>query len=126
MSSAASGSGSGSSSSNATITASAVSGVTTELGTLRGDVAALGREIATVRRDEDQTRARIGVLERGYQEVLIEMVDFQQSMAQQDALMRGLIGGFLDAEGVGITPGSGSVGVDDATMQGILQGRLGE
>ena len=37
-------------------------------------------------------------LERNYQEVLVEMVNFQRNIAQQDGLMQNLIQYFLQVE----------------------------
>lgn len=42
--------------------------------------------------------AHIRNLERNYQEVLSEMVNFQRNMAQQDGLMQNLIQYFLQVE----------------------------
>jgi osomolarity two-component system, response regulator SKN7 len=49
------------------------------------------------RTTEDQA-AHIRSLERNYQDVLVEMVNFQRNMAQQDGLMQNLIQYFLGVE----------------------------
>jgi osomolarity two-component system response regulator SKN7 len=42
--------------------------------------------------------AHVQSLERNYQDVLVEMVNFQRNMAQQDGLMQNLIQYFLQVE----------------------------
>lgn len=49
----------------------------------------------------EETNARLQLLERKYQNVLNEMLTFQQSMAQQDGLMQNLIQYFLQLENGG-------------------------
>ncbi|KAF5344393.1 hypothetical protein D9756_011352 [Leucocoprinus leucothites] len=55
-------------------------------------------EVKRLREEGDDLRGRVGVLERNYQSVLVEMVGFQRGMAQQDGLMQSLISYFLGNE----------------------------
>jgi osomolarity two-component system response regulator SKN7 len=53
----------------------------------------------TLRNQVVRAEEQIRVLERQYGDVLVEMVNFQKGMAQQDALMQGLIQYFLGEGG---------------------------
>jgi osomolarity two-component system response regulator SKN7 len=46
----------------------------------------------------EEMTAHVQSLERNYQDVLVEMVNFQRNMAQQDGLMQNLIQYFLQVE----------------------------
>ncbi|KAG9309199.1 HSF-type DNA-binding-domain-containing protein [Chiua virens] len=72
---------------------------------LQNSVSALQQQIASLQVQNDGLRAqlsrseeRMRGLERSYRDVLGEMVNFQKNMAQQDALMQGLIQYFLGME----------------------------
>ncbi|KAF8121711.1 HSF-type DNA-binding-domain-containing protein [Boletus edulis] len=74
---------------------------------LQNSVSALQQQIASLQAQNDALRAQVGRseerirgLERSYRDVLGEMVNFQKNMAQQDALMQGLIQYFLGMDGV--------------------------
>jgi osomolarity two-component system response regulator SKN7 len=47
---------------------------------------------------QEDMAAHVRSLERNYQDVLVEMVNFQRNMAQQDSLMQNLISYFLQVE----------------------------
>jgi len=51
--------------------------------------------LEALKRDGETTRRRVGVLERGYEDVLKEIVGVQRGMGQQDGLIQGIIGGLL-------------------------------
>ena len=53
---------------------------------------------AEMKDEGEYLRERIRVLERNYENVLVEMVRFQRGMAQQDGLMQSLIAYFLGSE----------------------------
>jgi osomolarity two-component system response regulator SKN7 len=58
----------------------------------------LTAEIQRLKDEGEDLRARIRVLERNYENVLVEMLGFQRGMAQQDGLMQSLIAYFLGSE----------------------------
>jgi len=58
----------------------------------------LTAEIQRLKDEGEDLRGRIRVLERNYENVLVEMVGFQRGMAQQDGLMQSLISYFLGSE----------------------------
>ena len=51
--------------------------------------------LEALKRDGETTKRRVGVLERGYEDVLMEIAGVQRGMGQQDGLMQRIIGGFL-------------------------------
>ncbi|KAF8637271.1 hypothetical protein AX17_002937 [Amanita inopinata Kibby_2008] len=61
-------------------------------------VESLQSEVRRLREEGEDMRTRIRNLERNYENVLLEMVNFQRGMAQQDSLMQSLIGYFLGSE----------------------------
>jgi osomolarity two-component system response regulator SKN7 len=58
----------------------------------------LTAEIQRLKDEGEDLRGRIRVLERNYENVLVEMLGFQRGMAQQDGLMQSLIAYFLGSE----------------------------
>jgi len=58
----------------------------------------LTAEIQRLKDEGEDLRGRIRVLEKNYENVLVEMVGFQRGMAQQDGLMQSLIAYFLGSE----------------------------
>ncbi|KAL0571130.1 kinase-regulated stress-responsive transcription factor skn7 [Marasmius crinis-equi] len=69
----------------------------------------LSSHIRSLERNIGGLERNLGGLERNYHEVLIEMVGFQRSMAQQDSVMQGLIEWVLRGGG-GQAPGQGGEG----------------
>lgn len=71
----------------------------TSHASLRGQNESLFASNESLRNQVGRADERIRVLERQYGDVLVEMVNFQKGMAQQDALMQGLIQYFLGEGG---------------------------
>jgi osomolarity two-component system, response regulator SKN7 len=61
-------------------------------------VEALQHQVDRLNQAHDDMSAHVRSLERSYQDVLVEMVNFQRNMAQQDNLMQNLIQYFLNSE----------------------------
>jgi osomolarity two-component system response regulator SKN7 len=61
-------------------------------------VEALQHQVERLNQSQEEMSAHVRSLERNYQDVLVEMVNFQRNMAQQDNLMQNLIQYFLQAE----------------------------
>ncbi|KAF8634527.1 hypothetical protein AX15_000827 [Amanita polypyramis BW_CC] len=59
-------------------------------------VESLQNEIRWLREEGEDMRTRIRTLERNYENVLLEFVGFQRSMAQQDGIMQNLIAYFTN------------------------------
>ncbi|KII88312.1 hypothetical protein PLICRDRAFT_29883 [Plicaturopsis crispa FD-325 SS-3] len=59
---------------------------------------ALQAQVDRLTAAQDEMSSHIRNLERNYQDVLVEMVQFQRNMAQQDGLMQNLIQYFLQVE----------------------------
>ncbi|TCD71573.1 hypothetical protein EIP91_007320 [Steccherinum ochraceum] len=74
----------------------------------QAQITTLQNEITRLESVQDDMALHIRHLEKNYQNVLNEMVDFQRTMARQDELMKGLIEYFL-------TPGGG-----DTTTSALL------
>lgn len=60
--------------------------------------AQLQAQVDRLTRSQEELTSHIRNLERNYQDVLVEMVNFQRTMAQQDGLMQHLIQYFLQVE----------------------------
>lgn len=58
----------------------------------------LQHQVDRLTQSQDDMSAHLRNLERSYQDVLVEMVNFQRNMAQQDNLMQNLIQYFLNSE----------------------------
>lgn len=65
----------------------------------QAQIASLQNEIARLESVQDDMALHIRHMEKNYQNVLNEMVDFQRTMARQDQLMQGLIEYFLSPAG---------------------------
>jgi osomolarity two-component system response regulator SKN7 len=59
---------------------------------------ALQHQVDRLTQSQEEMTAHVRNLERNYQDVLVEMVNFQRNMAQQDNLMQNLIQYFLQVE----------------------------
>ncbi|KAF7298508.1 Response regulatory domain-containing protein [Mycena kentingensis (nom. inval.)] len=62
---------------------------------MQAQVAGLQAQLSSLSAAHEEVLSHVRNLERSYQEVLVEMVGFQRSMAQQDGLMQNLIQYFL-------------------------------
>lgn len=76
-----------------------VSGVQNAVSGVQQQLAALQSQNDALRAQLGRSDERVRGLERCYRDVLGEMVHFQKNLAQQDALMQGLVQYFLRAEG---------------------------
>ncbi|THH32283.1 hypothetical protein EUX98_g1925 [Antrodiella citrinella] len=65
----------------------------------QAQITSLQNEIARLESVQDDMALHIRHMEKNYQNVLNEMVDFQRTMARQDQLMQGLIEYFLSPSG---------------------------
>jgi osomolarity two-component system response regulator SKN7 len=61
-------------------------------------VEALQSQVDRLTQSHDEMSSHLRNLERSYQDILVEMVNFQRNMAQQDNLMQNLIQYFLNSE----------------------------
>lgn len=86
----------------------------------QAQITSLQNEIVRLEGVQDDMAIHIRHLEKNYQNVLNEMVDFQRTMARQDQLMQGLIEYFLCPTGEGGSIMSSS-GTTSAGLTGGLQ-----
>ncbi|KAG6331562.1 hypothetical protein ID866_7528 [Astraeus odoratus] len=101
-----------------------VSGFQNAVSGLQQQVASLQTQNDTLRTQLGRAEERMRGLERCYKDVLGEMVQFQRNLAQQDALMQGMVQYFLKAEGAkqkdplltALVPGPPTAGIPQALV----------
>ncbi|KAF5323791.1 hypothetical protein D9619_012941 [Psilocybe cf. subviscida] len=76
----------------------------------QAQINSLTSEVARLKDESDELRARIRGLERNYESVLLEIVGFQRGMKQQDGIVQSLIGLVLDGSGGGAAGAGGNLG----------------